>query len=114
MYGGLKGKNITPELWSYNTTTNEWRLITVTEAPSEEGARENEVIAVVAHTAHIYKGTMLVIFGHSPDYGYMNTVQECNLGEYGGNLSFRYIDCTGQFTPKMKANAEPRLLSSLV
>ena len=30
------------------------------------------------------------------------------------NLSFRYIPCNGQFTPKMKANAEPRLLSSLV
>ena len=30
------------------------------------------------------------------------------------NLSFSYIDCTGQFTPKMKANAEPHLLSSLV
>ena len=30
------------------------------------------------------------------------------------NLSFRYIHCTGQFTPKMKANAEPRSLSSLV
>ena len=30
------------------------------------------------------------------------------------NLSFRYIHCTGQFTPKMKANAEPPLLSSLV
>ena len=30
------------------------------------------------------------------------------------NLSFRYIRCTGQFTPKMKANTEPRLLSSLV
>ena len=30
------------------------------------------------------------------------------------NLSFNYIHCTGQFTPKMKANAEPRLLSSLV
>ena len=29
-------------------------------------------------------------------------------------LSFRYIHCIGQFTPKMKANAEPRLLSSLV
>ena len=24
------------------------------------------------------------------------------------NLSFRYIDCSGQFTPKMKANAEPQ------
>ena len=30
------------------------------------------------------------------------------------NLSFRYIHCSGQFTSKMKANAEPRLLSSLV
>ena len=33
------------------------------------------------------------------------------------NLSFRYIHCTyctGQFTPKLKANAEPCLLSSLV
>ena len=27
---------------------------------------------------------------------------------------FRYGHCIGQFTPKMKANAEPRLLSSLV
>ena len=30
------------------------------------------------------------------------------------NLSFRYIHYTGQFTPKMKANAVPRLLTSLV
>ena len=30
------------------------------------------------------------------------------------NLSFRYIHCKGQFTPKMKANAKPRLLSFLV
>ena len=30
------------------------------------------------------------------------------------NLSFRYIHSTCQFTPKMKANAEPSLLSSLV
>ena len=30
------------------------------------------------------------------------------------NLPFRYIHCIGQFTPKMKANAVPRLLSSLV
>ena len=30
------------------------------------------------------------------------------------NLSFRYIHCTGQFTPRMKPNAVPCLLSSLV
>ena len=29
-------------------------------------------------------------------------------------MSFRYLHRTCQFTPKMKANAEPRLLSSLV
>ena len=30
------------------------------------------------------------------------------------NWSFHYIHCTGQFTPRMKANAELHLLSSLV
>ena len=30
------------------------------------------------------------------------------------NLSFRYIFCRGQFTPKIKANAERHLFSSLV
>ena len=30
------------------------------------------------------------------------------------NLSFRYVYCIGQFTPKTKANAASRLLSSLV
>ena len=29
-------------------------------------------------------------------------------------LVIHHIHCTGQFTPKMKANAVPRLLSSLV
>ena len=59
MYGGLKGKNITSELWSFNTTTLEWKLIKVTEAESDEDERKNEVIAVVARTAHIYNNTML-------------------------------------------------------
>ena len=48
--------------------------------------------------------------------------QKCNLDQQPcslcswipWNLSFRYIRCTGQFTPKMKVNAELRLLSSLV
>ena len=42
----------------------------------------------------------------------INTFQ--SLAWIPWNLSFRYIHCTGQFTPKMKANAEPRLISSLV
>ena len=37
-----------------------------------------------------------------------------NIAWIPWNLSFHYIHCTGQFTPKMKANAEPHLLSSLV
>ena len=38
----------------------------------------------------------------------------CHWSWIPWNLSFPYIQSTGQFTPKMKANAEPRLLSSLV
>lgn len=60
----------------------------VTLAPPREGSRRIEVISVVGHTAHIYNNTMFVIFGHSPDYGYMNTVQECNLCKF---LHFTYI-----------------------
>ena len=42
------------------------------------------------------------------------SVYLCHITWISWNLSFRYIYCTGQFTPKMKANAEPPLISSLV
>ena len=40
--------------------------------------------------------------------------QEPVYHEFHETCHLRYIDCTGQFTPKMNANTEPRLLSSLV
>ena len=36
------------------------------------------------------------------------------IHEFHESCHFVTSHCTGQFTPKMKANAEPRLLSSLV
>ena len=50
------------------------------------------------------------IFSSSYDVNYSNP----RLAWIPWNVSFCYIHCNGQFTPKMKANAEPRLLSSLV
>ena len=30
----------------------------------------------MGHTAHVVANRMIVIFGHSPKYGYLDTVQE--------------------------------------
>ena len=38
----------------------------------------------------------------------------CTIHEFHETCHSVTSHCTGQFTPKMKANAEPRLLSSLV
>ena len=47
-------------------------------------------IKVVGHTSHVVHTTdgdiMFVIFGHSPIYGYMNTVQKYNISEYVWDL----------------------------
>ena len=75
MYGGLR-RVILDELWKFEIMTNSWSRVEV------NAADQDNMIAVVGHTAHIIGGIMYVIFGHSPDYGYMNTVQEYNLSEY--------------------------------
>lgn len=74
MYGGLQGKTITNELWRFDINSHEWTL--------NAGKPNNTGKAVVGHTAHVIDGIMYVIFGHSPVYGYMNTVQEYNICKY--------------------------------
>ena len=60
------------DLWSFDIGTLLWHK----HLPTFGEAR-----AVVGHTAHMIDGIMYVIFGHSPIYGYMNTVQECNMSK---------------------------------
>ena len=77
------------------------------------------IVTLCSHFCQNWVVAILVICHkscHSDD-----VTRWCHSGEANNNISwipwhssFRYIHCTGQFTPKMKANAEPRLLSSLV
>jgi len=80
MYGGLLGGAIvTDELWEFNVVTNHWTRINLQVIKRDHP--ESMYFATSGHTAHVIDGVMYVIFGHSAIYGYLNTVQECNLGE---------------------------------
>ena len=77
MYGGLVGNNITDELWQYDITENNWAMVKT--ASGVGSSTMVPPLAVVGHTSHVIGEVMYVIFGHSPIYGYMNTVQEFNM-----------------------------------
>ena len=80
MYGGLKDNIITDELWLFNISASEW--IPIDLALVKHSHILSTYLRVVGHTAHIIGDKLYVIFGHSPVYGYLNTVQECDLSEY--------------------------------
>lgn len=78
MYGGIiNQKNITNELWSYNTTSNgrRWQLLT---AHSDD--LNALPYAAAGHTAHVVRNRLLMIFGYNPYRGYLNIVQEYDIG----------------------------------
>ena len=80
MYGGLLGGAIiTDELWEFDLVSNEWTQIDLEFI--KHAHPESTYFATSGHTAHVIDNTMYVIFGHSTVYGYLNTVQECNMGE---------------------------------
>lgn len=89
MYGGvIKGAGITNELWVYDVSTKTWDNITVITEPCPATAYAMcGPLHVTGHSAtlvpsfgdkHSYR-YMVVIFGRSPQYGYLNTVQEYNF-----------------------------------
>ena len=43
---------------------------------ASESAKLCGPINSMGHTAHVVSNRMIVIFGHSPKYGYLDTVQE--------------------------------------
>ncbi|XP_017143549.1 attractin-like protein 1 [Drosophila miranda] len=92
MYGGvIKGQGISNELWAFDVSAKTWENITVrTDACNVTTGPSGMCgpLHVVGHTATLVPGFgdknnyqyMVVIFGHSPHYGYLNTVQEFNFG----------------------------------
>lgn len=82
MYGGKIDStgNVSSQLWVFHIQNQTWVLL------SPQVAQEQ--YAVVGHSAHIVppvqkdsSATMLVLFGHCPLYGYVNQVQEYDIGK---------------------------------
>ncbi|XP_026479999.1 attractin-like protein 1 [Ctenocephalides felis] len=78
------------ELWAYDVSAKTWENITVRIPLSEKCDGVNSMcgpLKSAGHTATLITSydikkseSMIIIFGHSPEFGYLNTVQEFNFG----------------------------------
>jgi len=79
MYGGvMRSGHVSKELWSFDLNTLEWSR----EVP-KRGKCHSDLcgeIHCAGHTATVVQNRMIVIFGHSPKLGYLDTVQEYHFG----------------------------------
>ena len=79
MYGGvMRSGHVSKELWSFDIETKLWTR----ETPKKGrciGSLCGEIHSA-GHTATVVQNRMIVIFGHSPQYGYLDTVQEYHFG----------------------------------
>ena len=79
MYGGvMRSGHVSKELWSYDISSREWRR-EVPKTGRSLGGLSGELHSA-GHTATVVQNRMIVIFGHSPQYGYLDTVQEYHFG----------------------------------
>lgn len=87
MYGGVVGqKGVCNELWAFDVSAKTWENITVKYDACNSTHGMCGPLKSTGHTATLVPGHdpatntdfkyMVVIFGHSPHYGYLNTVQE--------------------------------------
>lgn len=83
MYGGVvENSTVTNEIWAFDISSQVWENVTVHEICNKSMCGP---LKVAGHSANLIytedrKEKMIVIFGHSPQYGYLNTVQEYNFG----------------------------------
>ncbi|XP_043480588.1 attractin isoform X2 [Leptopilina heterotoma] len=82
LYGGvIQNSTVTNELWAFDVSAKVWENVTVHDECSNRSMCGP--LKVAGHTANLVHGKtekMVIIFGHSPQYGYLNTVQEYHFG----------------------------------
>ena len=80
MYGGtMRSGHTSKELWALDMNTKLWERVETVKGRcmwSSFGPSLCGPIHSMGHTATVQSNRMIVIFGHSPKYGYLNTVQE--------------------------------------
>ncbi|KAJ8939067.1 hypothetical protein NQ318_008670, partial [Aromia moschata] len=88
IYGGVVGnRGPTSELWAFDISAKTWENVTVKVAPCNGSYLMCGPLKSAGHTATVVINNinkkadrMVVIFGHSPYLGYLNTVQEYYFG----------------------------------
>ncbi|XP_050048964.1 attractin-like protein 1 isoform X1 [Dermacentor andersoni] len=79
LFGGtLRDGRTSNDLWRWDPEELRWAQL----SPHQPEC-QNELcppLTASGHTAAIVDNTMVVIFGHNPDYGYLNVVQEYTFG----------------------------------
>lgn len=92
MYGGLSESGVIKnDLWKLDKS-GLWEMVTVLVKPTEcDGRRSCTPLAAVGHTATTVDNKMVIIFGHNPVYGYLNSVQEYHFGKVFQNLEFSVV-----------------------
>ena len=72
IFGGIKDKAITNELWEFNTLKKTWRMLTVSGATP---------VGVTGHAAVVVVNQMYVFMGYSSEKSYYQNVQQLDLGK---------------------------------
>ncbi|XP_063233286.1 attractin-like protein 1 [Bacillus rossius redtenbacheri] len=91
MYGGvLESEAVTGELWALDLSSKDWENVKVRSEPCNTTGGNGTLLCgplkLAGHTATVITNQarkperMIVIFGHSPQYGYLNIVQEYEFG----------------------------------
>lgn len=88
IYGGVVGnRGPTSELWAFDISAKIWENITVRADSCNMSFLMCGPLKSAGHTATVVSNNtnkkadkMVIIFGHSPHFGYLNTVQEYYFG----------------------------------
>eukprot|EP00094_Tigriopus_californicus_P013495 TCALIF_13053-PA protein Name:"Similar to tag-53 Putative protein tag-53 (Caenorhabditis elegans)" AED:0.08 eAED:0.08 QI:208/1/1/1/0.92/1/14/654/1185 len=83
MYGGtMRSGHTSKELWALDLDLLSWDRVETESGQCmiNEDHKLCGPIHSMGHTATVVAHRMIVIFGHSPKYGYLDTVQEYHLG----------------------------------
>merc|ERR1719193_303040 len=80
----MRSGHVSKELWSFDLQTNQWAMETV-----NSGRCLGDMCGEIhcsGHTATLVENRMMVMFGHSPKYGFLDTVQEYHFGSNEWNV----------------------------
>ncbi len=92
----MKSGHVSRELWALDLNSLGWERVETTQGQCMESknAKICGPINSMGHTANVLSNRMIIIFGHSPKYGYLDTVQECKLYcgvNHSSMLSARFL-----------------------